>query len=143
MAVRLKTSQIDMREVAGVVAGVRVIGSKQFIEEEMRLQEIGDRTLEFLQKIFPKSGASYARDKRPPLWQGWTKYPHPVHLGANPGFTVRRRYSDEREHEIIASLDQGSRAYSRIIPRGKKAYFIKSGPNILRPLPVGARVFVT
>ncbi len=134
-----------MRKVQNVVAALRVVVTPEFVRDGMNIDQMGDQALSYLKKIFPKSPADYPNRGREPLVEGWMKFNHPAKgFSRNPGFTIRRKNSDLRDHEIIAALDQGSRAYSRIIPPGTRTSFLKTTFDPFHSnQPIGQPVFLT
>jgi hypothetical protein len=145
MPIKITTGQIDIRKVQGVEAALRAVVTPEFVEAGMDIERMGSETLAYLKKIFPKSPPDAPRRGNRPLVEGWTVFRHPSRsFSRNPGFTVRRKNSSLRDHQIIASLDQGSRAYTRIIPIGVRTSFLKTRYNPLYSAQeVGKPVFLT
>lgn len=147
MAVKLETARSELKEIQGVIAAIKVAASPEFVADALNIEGMGRKSLAFMKRIFPRSPRSYpyAAKDRESLVQGWTVFPHPPKsFGVNKGFTLRRKSSDLRDHEIIAALDQGSRAYDRIIPFGQKVAFLNTNRNPDYPKTrIGSMVFLT
>lgn len=149
MAVKLTTARVDQKEVQGLIAGIKVVSTPEFAEEAFDVKKVGKDVLKHLKRIFPKSKRSYPYGmddyrERGHLREGWTIFPHPPKgFSRNPGFTVRRLNSSASDHITIASLDQGSRAYSRLIAAGKKTAFLKTNVNRAFPQKIGDTVYLT
>jgi hypothetical protein len=144
MPIQIKTGKIELRQVQQVTAALRAVVTPEFVESGMDIEGMGQDTLAYLKRIFPKSAPDTFR-RQPPLVEGWMLFRHPPKgFSRNPGFTIRRKNSDLRDHEIIASLDQGSRAYQRLIPVGQRTAFLKTNYNALYPTQEpGKPVFLT
>jgi len=148
MAVKLETGKVELKTVQNIVSAVKVVATPDFVARAMDLNKTGNKVLAHLKRIFPRSPASYPDRDREPLYRGWTVFSYPPKgFGVNKGFTVRRKDSSLEDHLIIRALDQGSRAYDRIIPPGVRSAFLKTNkgfaPNRRKAGKIGDYVFVT
>lgn len=128
-------------DVAGLLGSLRVIESTIQHLSTDDVEDIANWGVAFIRDIFPKSKNSRRtsvsaggdlRDRGTPLWKGWRKYMSASSQGS--GFIIKHaRQNQGRVSTILASLDQGSRAYDIQLKRGQAFAFVNgAGEKVVR-----------
>jgi hypothetical protein len=160
--VRRIVNEEDLKRYFRSISSVESL-IKEISQEDT--QEIGDQAVTYIRDIFPKAsgsrntffpeGSKTAQNRGTPLFRGWRTYT--ISENGNIGVRVQHaRIGNENIRAILASLDQGSKAYTIYLRRGDFFRFMgadgkkvivrgKSGqPGIIRiptrpalPTPLG------
>lgn len=129
--------RIKPDDVSAYIGSLRVIENQVKDLAHVDAKQIANEAVLFLRDRFPKSKGKRRAlfggeivSKGPPLAGGWRKYPSATLDGA--GFTIRHvRAGDERTRTILASIDQGSKAFVMKLRRAKAFAFLGSAGQIV------------
>jgi len=135
MRIKARISQDDVPRYLG---SIRVIEDEVKHLSETDAKQVASEAVGFIRDRFPKSKGKRLvlvggelRSKGPALAGGWRKYPSATRDGA--GFTIRHvRAGDERTRTVLASIDQGSRAFVMKLKKARAFAFFLGGRIIIR-----------
>ena len=93
-----------------------------------------------IRSLFPKAkgprntyfapGAHTPINRGTPLWSGWRAYP--TSSNGSPGFLIKHaRMGQPKIATILASLDQGSRAYTLQLDKARRFRFMSAGEIVI------------